>query len=540
MGAEEVVVGDEQGGEGQGAVGGGKAAGGADVIFVSTIEAFDKLFEGAELRRGGFQILQTDYLSQRVGGLGSGSMSVEEVQAGLISGVAVGDEAQGLIGGQGAGSLAQGHGGGQGIALRGDVIGRDVMPLGVEKEESVWVLAGDPDIGFVAGGGVADRAFVAEVEGVAVISGGLGIVEDRLVAEGHAEDSAQDLGGLTGGEGKGDVEGQHQAQHVGRTVQAGEVDGGPVRSGRGELGRLKMVFAILIAQLELGGTELLQQLFVPVQGLLLLEVVRTTLARTFVEGTVDTLFPAEEGVATIGAPVRSLRRPMTTRDLRQAATDFATQLAGLAAIVAVEEVAGRAAVSATARGGQRIGAGTLNRRQRSAVLALVLNQQLPPIQSAAGRRGRLGQGGQGIDVEVAIVRMLLAKVVAGLRLGLTPGENRLQLLDQFLQILAGKFSAEPKHPSWYVAHGGESLGNLAGSLLGDMGKRDFTAFFAFRQVPRENYRRNRAPRNASPPQRSGLARQPPRGEKAKNPASPSNSIGYQLKEVKCLTEPGDP
>jgi len=61
------------------------------------------------------------------------------------------------------------------------------------------------------------------------------------------------------------------------------------------------------------------------------------------------------------------------------------------------------------------------------------------------------------------MRMLLAEVVAGLRLGLTPGENLLEFVDQLLQLLAGKFPAEPKHQSWYVVHGGDSLRNLAGS-----------------------------------------------------------------------------
>lgn len=73
------------------------------------------------------------------------------------------------------------------------------------------------------------------------------------------------------------------------------------------------------------------------------------------------------------------------------------------------------------------------------MLALILSTQLPPVQGRRSWRGgrRLGQGSAGIDVEIAIVRMLLAEVVARLRLGLTSGENLLQLLDEFLQILAG-------------------------------------------------------------------------------------------------------
>jgi hypothetical protein len=59
--------------------------------------------------------------------------------------------------------------------------------------------------------------------------------------------------------------------------------------------------------------------------------------------------------------------------------------------------------------------------------------------------------------------MLLAEVVARLRLRLTPGENLLKFVDELLQVLAGKFPAQPNYQSWYLAHGGDSLRNLAGS-----------------------------------------------------------------------------
>jgi hypothetical protein len=79
--------------------------------------------------------------------------------------------------------------------------------------------------------------------------------------------------------------------------------------------------------------------------------------------------------------------------------------------------------------------------------------------------------------------MLPAEVIARLRLGLTPGENLLQLMDKLLQILAGKFPTEPKYQSWYAALGGESLGNRSACLTGNFGKRDFTAFVACRPLP---------------------------------------------------------
>jgi len=107
--------------------------------------------------------------------------------------------------------LAQCDSGGQGIALRPDVIRRALVSLGIEKEESVLGPAGDTNAGFIAGGGVAPRSFVAEVKGVAVISGGLRVVEHGLGAEWHAEDLPQDLRGLAGAQGERDAEGRSQS-----------------------------------------------------------------------------------------------------------------------------------------------------------------------------------------------------------------------------------------------------------------------------------------------------------------------------------------
>jgi len=45
------------------------------------------------------------------------------------------------------------------------------------------VLAGYANIGLVSGGGVAEGRFVAQVKGVAIVSSGLSVVEDGLVAK---------------------------------------------------------------------------------------------------------------------------------------------------------------------------------------------------------------------------------------------------------------------------------------------------------------------------------------------------------------------
>jgi hypothetical protein len=198
---------------------------------------------------------------------------------------------------------------------------------------------------------------------------------------------------------------------------------------------------------------------------LLLEVVRAVIARAFVESGVNTLFPAVESALAVRTPVTSRTGgTMAASQLRQATTDFATELAGLATVIEVKELRRCMAVGAATSFGQGVGATSANRRQRPAMLALILSTQLLPVQAGRGRRwgGRLRQRRAGIDVEVAVVRMLLAEVVAGLRLGLTSGEDLLELFDQVLQILASEFPAEPKYQSCYAAHGGESLGNRGG------------------------------------------------------------------------------
>lgn len=150
---------------------------------------------------------------------------------------------------------------------------------------------------------------------------------------------------------------------------------------------------------------------------------------------------------------------------RQATTDFAAQLAGLAAIVEVKEGRRCTTVGATTSARQGMGTTSANRCQRTTMLAPILSTQWLPVQGGRDRwrSRRLGQGSAGIDVEIAIVRMLLAEIVTRLRFGLSSGEDRLQLVDKFLQVLAGKFPTEPKCQAWYAAHGGESLGNLVSS-----------------------------------------------------------------------------
>ena len=82
-----------------------------------------------------------------------------------------------------------------------------MVPLGIEEQEGEVMLAGDADVRFVSGSGRAQKRFAAEIEVVTVVGGGLGVVEDGLIAERHGRRLVEDLCGFAGGESEGDVEG---------------------------------------------------------------------------------------------------------------------------------------------------------------------------------------------------------------------------------------------------------------------------------------------------------------------------------------------
>ena len=65
----------------------------------------------------------------------------------------------------------------------------------------------DLDIGFISGEEGIDGAFVFEVKLMAVVGGGLDVIEDGLIREMDAPDITKHMGGFPGGDGIGDVEG---------------------------------------------------------------------------------------------------------------------------------------------------------------------------------------------------------------------------------------------------------------------------------------------------------------------------------------------
>jgi hypothetical protein len=283
-----------------------------------------------------------------------------------------------------------------------------------------------------------------------------------------------------------------------------------------------MILAVLVAELELREAELLQKPFIPLQGMLFLQVVGAALRRALVDRAVVLLLPAIEGASAVRTPVTGgASGTMAGSQLRQVAADFAAQLGLLAAIVKVEEIArGAAAGAATSRRREATTA-PLDGSQRPTLEALVLAPQLPPVQFRRWGRGsrRLPERRLGIDVKIAVVRMLLAEVVARLNLRLAPRQYLLQLLDEFLQIGAGEFSAEPKHQSWYLAHGGESLRNPAGSANQGL-RRETSPLFSSPIKPHRTHSALRLEPSISTPIRSKA------GGESRNPSFPQ-----QVKEL---------
>jgi len=75
-----------------------------------------------------------------------------------------------------------------------DVIGRNFEALGRDKEEDVIVFALDFDVGFISSAYGVDRAFMLQIEGMAVESGSGSVIEDGLIGNRDIKDRAQHQG----------------------------------------------------------------------------------------------------------------------------------------------------------------------------------------------------------------------------------------------------------------------------------------------------------------------------------------------------------
>ncbi len=66
--------------------------------------------------------------------------------------------------------------------------------------------------------------FESEVESVAVVGGGLGVIEDGLMRDADIKNILQDIGRFAGRDSKGHVKGQDEAEDVLRVMDPSDID----------------------------------------------------------------------------------------------------------------------------------------------------------------------------------------------------------------------------------------------------------------------------------------------------------------------------
>ena len=69
---------------------------------------------------------------------------------------------------------------------------------------------------------------------MAVVGGGLGVIEDGLVRDADIKDVLQDISSFAGRDGEGDVEGQDKAKNILRVMDPSDVDEWFKRTGVNE------------------------------------------------------------------------------------------------------------------------------------------------------------------------------------------------------------------------------------------------------------------------------------------------------------------
>ena len=149
MGSQEVVMGDEQGDQGESTIGAVKAVRRFDMVFEGSVESFDELLVGSELLGLRVEILEADDLAVLEGRI-FGSLGVEEVDTCGIGGVSIGDEDKGLVWICGANGLFHGNNSGEGFAGVGQVVGGDFEVFGRDEEEDIVMFPQDLDVGFIS------------------------------------------------------------------------------------------------------------------------------------------------------------------------------------------------------------------------------------------------------------------------------------------------------------------------------------------------------------------------------------------------------
>lgn len=124
------------------------------------------------------------------------ALSIEKMQGVGISGVSVGDKGEHLFGIGRSCGFAHRNGSRQGSARVRHVIGDNLPAMFGEEEKDKTMFATDFDISFIAGEMFIDASLVGEIEAMAPVSGGFGIIEHSLIGDGDAEKLPEHKGGF--------------------------------------------------------------------------------------------------------------------------------------------------------------------------------------------------------------------------------------------------------------------------------------------------------------------------------------------------------
>ena len=73
-----------------------------------------------------------------------------------------------------------------------------------------------------------------------------------MIGDRDFKDIAQDEGRFPCGDGAGDMESQDQSQDIGAVVNAVKIDFGFIRGRMLDVGRLEVIFPVLVAEFKLG------------------------------------------------------------------------------------------------------------------------------------------------------------------------------------------------------------------------------------------------------------------------------------------------
>jgi len=227
-----------------------KPGGGPHVIFIGPVQALDELLKRPPFRRLSIEVLKPDdlvVLNIRI----ISFLSIQKMDAGRIGRIAVGNEDDLLAGSCGTDRLVHGNDRRLSSPVVRHVRGGDFQAFGGNEEEDVLMFPQDLDIRFITGLDGIDRAFMLEIEAVAVKRRGSRIVQDRLIRDLDVKDGLQNMCGFPGRNSEGDVKGKDQPEHVLGVVDLRKFDNGFLGRRVQKLLGLVMILPVLIAELEL-------------------------------------------------------------------------------------------------------------------------------------------------------------------------------------------------------------------------------------------------------------------------------------------------